>query len=574
MQVVATPPHVCLSSPPHVYRTSNGIHSVMSSGVDDEVDVPRFLCDGDSAANLEEQRYQNLVKAIGERDNNDLYSQIDTNSSSLGLPDWNTEELEQLRSTSLQRDSLTSKSSLFDQDLPEFRRILSNVHDTEHFRDDTLKKNDQKDCSSADDDSRLDWSSKYLGSGSIFSDTSPQATYNGFRPRPRCISSAHHQDDEEMICATPEQPVLGTHKIGIDDAPFRLDYRSSIRPFTSDKSCSEEERNWMKLLESFGSPQYENIENSTHDEFSLSCDDTSLDSFHSATCCHLTFVAEEECAADAITSSTMHKSNVDHVPVSDAVHNTPPYHVKAKLHADSAKSVIKVKDRPYDTLLQDPTLIKRQRFVSFNDHELFGIFPPNGTCRFEETLSVTKEDTADSTDTHELAIPTVSRCVSAISCFPHCPIESEHIDSSTHDYNSTNLLINVHSTPKSSEQSNDIIAAATIATETRGHNISYNFSSPEVTLKTPTSPFPVRYAKPTAIRLGMDIGSSSLSQNIHVQKYHEMLYSIHSHSARDPPSLPLRRSFSEDSNIPKHFGLALSEGIEFPSLGALEDYQN
>jgi hypothetical protein len=65
-----------------------------------------------------------------------------------------------------------------------------------------------------------------------------------------------------------------------------------------------------------------------------------------------------------------------------------------------------------------------------------------------------------------------------------------------------------------------------------------------------------------------------LSQNIHVQKYHEMLYSIHSHSARDPPSLPLRRSFSEDSNIPKYFGLALSEGIEFPSLGALEDYQN
>lgn len=564
MQVVNTPPHVCVSSPPHVYRTSNGINSHMNSGVDEPVEIPRFLCDGDSAADLEEQRYQNLVKAISERDNDDLHRHIDTNSSSLGLPNWIVEGPEHCRSSSLQRDSLTSESSFLDQDLPEFRRILPNMHDSDHFRDDVLDTNNEIG------NSRLDWSSKYLGPGSIFSDTSPQASYDGFRPRPRYASSAYHQDDEEMIYATPEQPVLGSHNKGVDDAPFRLDYRSSIRHFKSDDSCFEEEQIWMKLLDSISTPEISS--NSTINESSLSCDDTSLESFHTATCSHLPLEAQEESAADTRTSSKEYKSNSDHDPVHTVVHRTPPHVVEPKSLAESAKSVIKMKDRPYNTLLQDPTLIKRQRLVSFNDHELSDIWPANSEFRFRNNLSATQEDIDESTDSSELSVPTVSRCTSAVSYFQHCSIEPEHAETSADECKS-NLFINVHNTPISSEQDTDITVTATAATENKGHNISYNFSSPDVTLKTPRSPFPVRYTKPTAIRLGMDIGSSSMSQNIYVQKYHEMLHSIHNHSVRDPPSLPPRRSFSEDTNIPNHFGLALSKGSEFPSLGVLEDYQ-
>jgi len=567
MQVVATPPQVCLSSPPHVHRESND----MSSDVVDQSEIPRFICDGNSAAHLEEERYQNLVKAIGERDNDDFHHQIDTESSSLGLPVWISEDSIHCGPTSSQRDSRTFESLFLDHHLPEFRRILSNVHDSEYFRDKIDRTNDKDLNASVDIDSRLDWSCKYLGSGSVFTGASPLTSYDGFRPRPRCASSAYQQDDDddEMICATPEQPVLRSLKKGMEDVPFYLDYRSSLESFNSRESC-EEERNWIKLLESVSTPESENALIGRRDEITLSCDVASLESINAINDSHVPSADCLESAANATTYFKDDTFNIDLFAAQTVVHRTPPRVVESKSHVESAKSVIKPKDRSYDTLLQDPTLIKRHRFVSFNDRELSDMWPATTDYTFKQTLPITEEDITESTDTCEPSIPKVSRCASVMSYSQQGSIQPDLVDTFTDNYNSANLSTNAHTIPKSSERYDSTIVTATNATENQGHNISYKFSSPGVTLKTPRSPVPVRYTKPTAVRLGMDIGSSSMSQNIHVQKYHEMLHSIHFHSVHNPPSLPLRRLFS-DSNASENLGLALSDGTG-PSLGIMENY--
>jgi hypothetical protein len=567
MQVVATPPQVCLSSPPHVHRESND----MSSDVVDQSEIPRFICDGNSAAHLEEERYQNLVKAIGERDNDDFHRQINTKSSSLGLPDWIVEDSVHCGPTSSQRDSRTFESLFLDHHLPEFRRILSNVHDSEYFRDKIDRTNDKDLNASVDIDSRLDWSCKYLGSGSVFTGASPLTSYDGFRPRPRCASSAYQQDDDddEMICATPEQPVLRSLKKGMEDVPFYLDYRSSLESFNSRESC-EEERNWIKLLESVSTPESENALIGRRDEITLSCDVASLESINAINDSHVPSADCLESAANATTYFKDDTFNIDLFAAQTVVHRTPPLVVESKSHAESAKSVIKPKDRSYDTLLQDPTLIKRQRFVSFNDRELSDMWPATTDYTFKQTLPITEEDITESTDTCEPSIPKVSRCASVMSYSQQGSIQPDLVDTFTDNYHGANLSTNAHTIPKSSERYDSTIVTATNATENQGHNISYKFSSPGVTLKTPRSPVPVRYTKPTAVRLGMDIGSSSMSQNIHVQKYHEMLHSIHFHSVHNPPSLPLRRLFS-DSNASENLGLALSDGTG-PSLGIMENY--
>jgi hypothetical protein len=563
MQVVATPPQVCLSSPPHVHRESND----MSSDVVDQSEIPRFICDGNSAAHLEEERYQNLVKAIGERDNDDFHRQINTKSSSLGLPDWIVEDSVHCGPTS----SRTFESLFLDHHLPEFRRILSNVHDSEYFRDKIDRTNDKDLNASVDIDSRLDWSCKYLGSGSVFTGASPLTSYDGFRPRPRCASSAYQQDDgdDEMICATPEQPVLRSLKKGMEDVPFYLDYRSSLESFNSRESC-EEERNWIKLLESVSTPESENALIGRRDEITLSCDVASLESINAINDSHVPSADCLESAANATTYFKDDTFNIDLFAAQTVVHRTPPLVVESKSHAESAKSVIKPKDRSYDTLLQDPTLIKRQRFVSFNDRELSDMWPATTDYTFKQTLPITEEDITESTDTCEPSIPKVSRCASVMSYSQQGSIQPDLVDTFTDNYHGANLSTNAHTIPKSSERYDSTIVTATNATENQGHNISYKFSSPGVTLKTPRSPVPVRYTKPTAVRLGMDIGSSSMSQNIHVQKYHEMLHSIHFHSVHNPPSLPLRRLFS-DSNASENLGLALSDGTG-PSLGIMENY--
>lgn len=536
MASVATSPlHLQLSSPPNVFRESDEMHYMR--GELQQIEFPDFICDGRAAADIEEERYQRLVQQIQEIDQIHILRSSDP-FESIGLPEWGSGDSMDMESSSDSENAEVGRtSSVIEPHYPTLRKIIDH-----HQAVETESKMQDRTVTVSP---RLDWSSKYLGNRLVFEDTSPSFIYNCLRPR---LSDCNYDLED---CHTPEQPILLPPGKVPCHSILQLDCRYGSG--TIDNDCLEEERIWSKQLECIHTP------NTDH---SL---DFTAESFLDPSMIPISSVSQRlpvEERRQSMDSEIAIPSDLD----------------RFRLNLGPSTFRLIAKHRPFESLIQDPSLSKRQRIVSFHANELSKSSCINESVSFgnDSTISRSSEGNevvsfTDEDEGYHSVDANYTRSVSAMSYF----MSSTMLDSSVVPlYNpSSSAYSNLCTTTFCPTPEGQIDFADIATASAEGHDAPrFNFLSPNVTLKSPRSPLPVRYSKPKPIRLGMDIGTLSMSKNIHVQKYHEMLHSIHIHAAHSVPKLRLRRS-SSDNDVQKKKDLEVVRHRGLPGLCDFEDYQ-